>query len=430
MSINFDQFFDFFNKYGFVFEMTVCNYMFSHTLERKKKFFLRVLLCIFLFFVLSFFWSFFYTRYSLWDILKYTLFFLLAVESLHFCFKINRWASLFIEIGAYATQHCGYKVGELLQFLFKGNLNVFFYSFLYISSIAIVYLIFYFVFAKRIKKYDIAELEDKQVILLSIALLLFTIIFGQYDYINLLSFYLIVALYDIMCCVFTLCLQYGLLQSAKLKQDYNLMQHILHMQQQKFIISKENMDIINIKCHDLKHFISRFGDRISPDELNELNQLLSIYDMSLKTGNESLDIILAEKSLLCRQLNIKINCIVDGKALSFMRASDIYSLFGNAIDNAIDAVKLIEDPAERIISIKVKKTMGMVSINFENSYKGQLDFEQGLPKTTKEDKRYHGFGMKSIKIITERYNGYLSVNTQNGIFILNILLPDQNTINN
>ena len=65
----------------------------------------------------------------------------------------------------------------------------------------------------------------------------------------------------------------------------------------------------------------------------------------------------------------------------------------------------------------------MVSAHFENYYAGELDFDDGLPLTTKSDKRYHGFGMKSIKMLAEKYGGYVSVKAEDGVFNLNILLP-------
>lgn len=127
--------------------------------------------------------------------------------------------------------------------------------------------------------------------------------------------------------------------------------------------------------------------RISKDEINELKRAISIFDISIKTGNEALDVILAEKSLFCEKNNIKLNSIVSGECLKFMSSSDIYSLFGNAIDNAIEAVENLEETSKRIISISVKESMGMVSIHFENYYSGQLVLDNGMPVTTKNDKK-------------------------------------------
>lgn len=415
--------YEFFINNGFVFEMLVCNFLFVMTLKRRKFFILRFAGSFLAFFALSIFWSMFETRYSVWDVLKYTMLFIMAAGIIFFCFETNFWTALFCEIGAFATQHSAFKVGEILKYLLEGKLNNVLYSFIYLATLGIIYAAFYFIFARRLRKFETSYFENKQIIFLSIALLMFTVIFGQNYRNDTLALYLMVAFYDIMCCVFTLCMQYSMIKSAKMQQDFKVMEHVLYLQKQQMQSTKENIDIINIKCHDLKHQISQLGDRISADELKELTNAISIYDLSVKTGNEALDVILAEKSLFCGRQNIKLNCIADGKNLSFMKASDIYSLFGNAIDNAIEAVSKLENNDRRIISISVKESMGAVSIHFENFYNGKLSFLDALPLSTKEDKRYHGFGMKSIKMLTESYGGYFTLKTDDKVFVLNILLP-------
>ena len=106
-----------------------------------------------------------------------------------------------------------------------------------------------------------------------------------------------------------------------------------------------------------------------------------------------------------------------------MKTSDIYSLFGNAIDNAIEAVCKIEDPARRIIGMTVKGSRGMITAHVENYFTGPLRFAQDLPVTTKADDRYHGFGTRSIRYIVNKYGGWVSMKAEGDIFNLNILLP-------
>ena len=165
------------------------------------------------------------------------------------------------------------------------------------------------------------------------------------------------------------------------------------------------------------------GTHVSSEEIRELERAVNIYDTTLKTGNEIFDVILMEKAMVCESKNIRLDCMANGAGLTFMKQSDIYSLFGNVLDNAIEAAEKIEDQERRFISIRVRKDKGMLMIHAENYYSGELEFDGGLPKTTKEDKRYHGFGMKSIRMITEKYHGYFSVKSRDGIFTLNILLP-------
>ncbi len=151
-----------------------------------------------------------------------------------------------------------------------------------------------------------------------------------------------------------------------------------------------------------------------------MEEIISIYDSTVKTGNKAVDVILTEKSLLCNKADIKLTCVVDGKQFSFMSESDIYSLFGNILDNAIEAANCLEKD-RRVIGVTAKRTHDFLTVNAHNYYDGNLVFADGLPVTTKKDKLYHGFGMKSVRMICEKYGGNLSVGCKDGIFTLKIL---------
>ena len=104
-----------------------------------------------------------------------------------------------------------------------------------------------------------------------------------------------------------------------------------------------------------------------------------------------------------------------------MAPADIYALFGNALDNAIEAVR---GAKRRSISLVVRRAMGVVSVSVENYYApdAQPSFEDGLPQTTKADKANHGFGMRSMRAIAERYGGTLVARAEDGVFHLDIML--------
>lgn len=107
-----------------------------------------------------------------------------------------------------------------------------------------------------------------------------------------------------------------------------------------------------------------------------------------------------------------------------MSVTDIGSLFGNALENAIQAVQKLDNPDDRIISLKVEEKGGMLLIRVENSYAETLEFDGELPKTTKEDNGYHGFGLKSIRMVAERYGGVMRIQAGEQ-FVLTVLIPMQ-----
>lgn len=413
---------------GFIAELLICTAIFSFSLKRRKLFVLRIILCLAALVLVSFIFGIFVE--ILWlQTLKILLIVAIMILSVYFCFDTTLWIALFCEIGAYATQHMGFKIGstvqeQILLFTSMGNKMA---QAVYVLIDGIIYVLSYMIFARKIRRNEADYIENKQIILLALALIMFTTllqnIFDEFGENIPLAINYVILTYDFLCCIFTLCMQYGIFKSGRMLKDFKIMEHVLHLQKQQLETSRENIDIINIKCHDVKHQLSLLGDRISPDEMQELARVISIYDTTVKTGNEALDVVLAEKNLVCEREEFKMDCIVDGAKLGFMSSSDIYSLFGNAIDNAIEAVRRIENKDERIISILIKESRGMLSIHIENSYTGELIVNEGLPLTTKEDSNYHGFGMKSIRMLSEKYGGFFSYKVQNGIFAIDILFP-------
>ena len=107
--------------------------------------------------------------------------------------------------------------------------------------------------------------------------------------------------------------------------------------------------------------------------------------------------------------------------MNFIEDGDLYCLFGNITDNALEAVTQIDEIEKRIINMTVKSKGDLILVQSENFYTGELSFENGLPTTTKTNKNYHGFGMQSIKMIVDKYNGTMTTSASDGIFHLNIL---------
>ncbi|MDO4852537.1 MAG: ATP-binding protein, partial [Clostridia bacterium] len=105
-----------------------------------------------------------------------------------------------------------------------------------------------------------------------------------------------------------------------------------------------------------------------------------------------------------------------------LSAGDLCALFGNAIENAIEAVSKLSDPADRIISLQVRENRNMLVITVDNYYEGTLTLKDGLPDTTKSDVQNHGFGTKSIRRIAQKYGGEATI-TVDDMFHLAVIIP-------
>ena len=204
---------------------------------------------------------------------------------------------------------------------------------------------------------------------------------------------------------------------------------------EQYELSKENIDSLNIKFHDLKYrvaLLTSSNETISKDSLKDIYRDIDVYEALAKTGNKALDIVLTQYALRSENYHIKFTSIADGKALSFMSDYDIYVLFGNAITNAIEATSKLENEEKRLISLIMKRKGNVLYIELENFFKKE-DFimKNGLLQTSKSDKEYHGFGMKSMENIVHKYDGVMSFKIDNDIFhlLITFTLKDETTTN-
>ena len=230
-------------------------------------------------------------------------------------------------------------------------------------------------------------------------------------------------------CVFILFTEYQLLYARRADDERAETERLLAERERQYRLSQENIEAINVKCHDIRHQIRHLADRgVVVDEgvLADIAREVDIYDSTVKTGNEALDTILTEKRLMCSNEGIEISVVADGSALGFMLPADIYALFGNALDNAIEAVRGVADHERRVVTLLVQRRRDMVSVNVENYCASEPTFgADGLPRTTKPDHANHGFGMRSMRATAERYGGSLHAGVDGDIFYLNVMLDPQ-----
>lgn len=230
--------------------------------------------------------------------------------------------------------------------------------------------------------------------------------------------------FDFLSCLLLLVILLDLFRFRRAEQEHLLLTRLLKQEQEQHEMSRATVEIINRKCHDLKHQISALRHQSEADQersISELENAILLYDNFAKTGNDDLDIVLAEKTLFAEQHGVKLQCIVDGSQFAFMRTEDICSLFGNAIENAIEAAEKEPVAEKRIVMLNTAARGNMLMIHVENPCAAEPQFVDGLPITSKDDASYHGFGMRSMRYVAEQYGGVLTSSWANGVFSLDIL---------
>ena len=434
-------------KIIFVIEILFSMHLLSFYLPKKKypvcRYILTILSCLLIAIIFPLFKN---VSYSWWysSIMFFILFTCCAI-SLYFVYNISIQNIFLISITAYTSQHLAYQaynvlttflsIEEKLSFISYGdiplNVNITYLNIISFSILLIVYVIIYtivfVIFNERINK-DEAKISNFSIVLISGLILLIDIIINSIiiysDKFQGKEVSIIICTYNILCCLMVLFLLFNILNIKQLKTELTITSQLLNKAEEQYKQNKENVDLINIKCHDLKHQIREYASKsyVNKDTISGIENLINIYDSTVQTGNEVLDLILTEKSLLCQKKEILLTCLADCSKLNFISNEDLYSLFGNAIDNAIEAVVKINDKEKRSINLIIRNVHSFVTITIENYYQGEIYLNNdGLPITTKDNKDYHGFGMKSIKLLVNKYNGDLKITTKKNIFTLSIL---------
>lgn len=176
--------------------------------------------------------------------------------------------------------------------------------------------------------------------------------------------------------------------------------------------------------HDMKNHLlvlqSQMGNSQDVQQsVLDLQKAIAGYETYYHTGNEFLDIIIQDKAKKAQEKEVDFSAVIHFEDGGFIAPFDISTIFGNALDNALEAsMKLM--PQERVVTVKAVRIRNMLSIVFENHAALETDPIQG---TTKEDKFLHGFGISNIRKAVEKYGGQCSIRAEKGLFTLKIIIP-------
>ncbi|WP_321973671.1 ATP-binding protein [Paratractidigestivibacter sp.] len=299
---------------------------------------------------------------------------------------------------------------------------------------AVVYGLAYLLLVKRVEKDGLLQIDDPVMVLTAALTVSVNMVLDlavkdstvserglpSYDSHALTYIYLLL-------CVYVMYSVFEIVYNRKLQLSVAAIERLRATEARQYEMSRENIEAINRKAHDLRHQIRTLANGaqgVDSRVLDDLSHEVDVYDSVVKSGNDALDTILTEKSLYCDGKSITLGCIVDGAALDFMPAADLYSLFGNALDNAIEAVERLDNPELRSIGLTVKRVGDMVSIHVENYFDGNVQFgSEGLPLSRKGDSLNHGYGVRSMRMIVETAGGSLVTRAVDDVFHLSVLLP-------
>lgn len=416
------------DKIAYIVQLAASCFLFMLPARKRGHFYARVLAGFFLLLLISFGTNSVLESRIMgpWTIVYWSGYVLLCIPYIWACLDISFLKAVYCAVCACAMQHVAYDMVLIYQIL--GGLGSVVPVLLYVG----IYGAFYRLFAGRLSESgDFAVSRRALFPMVTIILLVWILsvleVSGRPGFEAGIWNRVIYRVIDALCCFYVLWMQVYEKERMSLERELDGINNAWRQQKKQYEVTRETIDSINRKCHDLKHQIRALRKMADEQERKEfidsIEQDIMIYDTAVKTGNQALDTVLMDKGLFCKDHGIAWSCMADGSMLDFMRVEDIYAIFGNALDNAVSAVLKLSDPDKRIISVKIITQNNLVVIQIQNYYDADLQFNQGLPLTTKHNKQDHGYGMKSIRYTAEKYNGTITVNAEHQIFKLQILIP-------
>ncbi len=346
------------------------------------------------------------------------------------CFELTIWQAGYLMTVAYAVQYSMYSLWLFLCVILIPGFEFFLdtpmvnvcYGFALICALGES------LFVSRKNKY-LSTLEHFSVPVFSVFVLVVMAAAGLTGIaIQMTSFHdmMIVRIACTIICVLGIAYASTTLVYQAVTLNHALYEQIIQRQKEEYEQRRASVDDLNIKCHDLKYqirsvFQHKNGD--SGEALKDIEAAIGSIQNAYHTGNDALDVIISEKARLCSAKGISFTFMGDGSQISFMKDVDIYRLFNNAIDNAIEAVVQVEEE-KRIIDVTIQRSGPFLNCHFENYCSGSLSVADGLPVTSKEDKTNHGFGVRSMRSIAGSYQGELRFRQEGEIFTLDLFFPE------
>ena len=370
-------------------------------------------------------------------------FYLVFLTLLGVCMSISKvsvWEALYCVSLGYFTQHLASSIYLLLAQMGLLPEPEVLLPLIYLAIYIVIYALSYFLIARDLAVHGHYEASRQLSVLVTVASLLVVYLLSIFTR-QLADFFQvdtqtpsygimlgICQIYAVLVCVLTLASQKLQQNEFRAWKQLEMNQTIWNQKKSQYQFARENMELMNRKFHDMKHQIAAISQMDASSHrkdtlVRELQEIVQGHEVYVDTGNEALDTILMEKGLYCNMHDIQWKCVADGSFLGFMDVVDLYTLIGNALDNAVESVERIEDTEKRFISVSIRQEKGFALMRISNPVEGELTFRNGLPMTRKADAWNHGYGLRSMKAIAEKYQGDLSVRLEEGNFVLSLLIP-------
>lgn len=214
-------------------------------------------------------------------------------------------------------------------------------------------------------------------------------------------------------------------ENGQLKLKLNLLEQQSDLQYEYYVLQEEKYEESIKILHDVNKHLKMIKEIYETDKANEASKYASEIEQILKpliihqyTNNPILNILLNDKKRYASSHNICFQLDIGQVDLGFMEPIEITTLFGNLLDNAIEAADNYSEKS-RFIKMRLDSYNDFVVIHISNSSSDKCKWVNGKPISSKGEK--HGIGIMNAENVVKRYNGSLLLEEKNEVFCCNII---------
>lgn len=300
-----------------------------------------------------------------------------------------------------------------------------------------IYIVFVLLFSHKMKnKVQFHNPYKKYIyllILLICAVLCFLVIYSlRYTkYVDVMEFVLLgTLLLNIMMIVLILSVYEKIVDSLQEEALKQIQQQRYELTQSyNDNIAEKSKQLISIR-HDFKNHLGVITGRLENENYKEALSYLKSITNTIQlagdlviTNNTTISSILQSKKLECERKGITFNYTAAFEKIYILLDIELTIILGNILDNAIEAL----EPSElenKYLNLSITQIDTYLIIQCDNPYINIPQEKKGFLITSKAEKEYHGFGLKNVSEICEKYRGELHHNYNNSIFTIQVLIPN------
>lgn len=229
-----------------------------------------------------------------------------------------------------------------------------------------------------------------------------------------------------LCGFIALYAQLEMRRELETRKDAEAMAQLLRSQHEQYETSRRAMDEISRIHHDMAHHLEALRAESEPAVrarmFDDLERTVNDYGVQVHSGNRVVDTVLTAKRMRAREDEVEVSYVVDGTLLDFLGPLDVTAILGNAMDNALEATRVLPEKGDRLVRVALFAQDDFVMLRVENTFDGVVRRANGRIVSRKREAG-HGYGLRNIEAAVERYGGSVSITATGGWFSLRMLFP-------